>query len=137
MAALGINGNGNGMRYRYGLFRQAIEGGRQVEKMDNWLEHGFPWETRRNESAVLIRFGGQVVRHEENGRYWFTQEGGELVKAVPYDVPIVGYGAKKVNNLRLWSAEPAEENFDLDAFNAGDYAKAMKFRSDVEAACSG
>lgn len=133
MAALGINGNGNGMRYRYGLFRQAIEGGRQVEKMDNWLEHGFPWETRRNESAVLIRFGGQVVRHEENGRYWFTQEGGELVKAVPYDVPIVGYGAKKVNNLRLWSAEPAEENFDLDAFNAGDYAKAMKFRSDVEA----
>lgn len=133
MAALGINGNGNGMRYRYGLFRQAIEGGRQVEKMDNWLEHGFPWETRRNESAVLIRFGGQVVRHEENGRYWFTQEGGELVKAVPYDVPIVGYGGKKVNNLRLWSAEPAEENFDLDAFNAGDYAKAMKFRSDVEA----
>ena len=133
MAALGINGNGNGMRYRYGLFRQAIEGGRQVEKMDNWLEHGFPWETRRNESSVLIRFGGQVVRHEENGRYWFTQEGGELVKAVPYDVPIVGYGAKKVNNLRLWSAEPAEENFDLDAFNAGDYAKAMKFRSDVEA----
>ena len=133
MAALGINGNGNGMRYRYGLFKQAIEGGRQVEKMDNWLEHGFPWETRRNESAVLIRFGGQVVRHEENGRYWFTQEGGELVKAVPYDVPIVGYGGKKVNNLRLWSAEPAEENFDLDAFNAGDYAKAMKFRSDVEA----
>ena len=133
MAALGINGNGNGMRYRYGLFRQAIEGGRQVEKMDNWLEHGFPWETRRNESSVLIRFGGQVVRHEENGRYWFTQEGGELVKAVPYDVPIVGYGGKKVNNLRLWSAEPAEENFDLDAFNAGDYAKAMKFRSDVEA----
>ena len=133
MAALGINGNGNGMRYRYGLFRQAIEGGRQVEKMDNWLEHGFPWETRRNESSVLIRFGGQVVRHEENGRYWFTQEGGELVKAVPYDVPIVGYGGQKVNNLRLWSAEPAEENFDLDAFNAGDYAKAMKFRSDVEA----
>lgn len=133
MAALGINGNGNGMRYRYGLFKQAIEGGRQVEKMDNWLEHGFPWETRRNESSVLIRFGGQVVRHEENGRYWFTQEGGELVKAVPYDVPIVGNGGKKVNNLRLWSAEPAEENFDLDAFNAGDYAKAMKFRSDVEA----
>lgn len=133
MAALGINGNGNGMRYRYGLFKQAIEGGRQVEKMDNWLEHGFPWETRRNESSVLIRFGGQVVRHEENGRYWFTQEGGELVKAVPYDVPIVGYGGKKVNNLRLWSAEPTEENFDLDAFNAGDYAKAMKFRSDVEA----
>jgi starch phosphorylase len=133
MAALGINGNGNGMRYRYGLFKQVIKDGRQVEKMDNWLEHGFPWETRKNESAVIVQFGGNVVRHEENGRYWFTQEGGDLVKAVPYDVPIVGYGGKKVNNLRLWSAEPAEENFDLDAFNAGDYAKAMKFRSDVEA----
>ena len=133
MAALGINGNGNGMRYRYGLFRQEIEGGRQVEKMDNWLEHGFPWETRKNESAVVVQFGGHVVRHEENGRFWFTQEGGDLVKAVPYDVPIVGYGGKAVNNLRLWSAEPAEEDFDLDAFNAGDYAKAMKFRSDVEA----
>ena len=133
MAALGINGNGNGMRYRYGLFKQVIEDGRQVEKMDNWLEHGFPWETRKNESAVIVQFGGNVVRHEENGRYWFTQEGGDLVKAVPYDVPIVGYGGKTVNNLRLWSAEPAEENFDLDAFNAGDYAKAMKFRSDVEA----
>ncbi|MCI1997244.1 MAG: glycogen/starch/alpha-glucan phosphorylase [Olsenella sp.] len=133
MAALGINGNGNGMRYRYGLFKQVIKDGRQVEKMDNWLEHGFPWETRKNESAVIVQFGGNVVRHEENGRYWFTQEGGDLVKAVPYDVPIVGYGGKTVNNLRLWSAEPAEENFDLDAFNAGDYAKAMKFRSDVEA----
>ncbi|MST71723.1 glycogen/starch/alpha-glucan phosphorylase [Olsenella porci] len=133
MAALGINGNGNGMRYRYGLFKQVIKEGRQVEKMDNWLEHGFPWETRKNESAVIVQFGGNVVRHEENGRYWFTQEGGDLVKAVPYDVPIVGYGGKTVNNLRLWSAEPAEENFDLDAFNAGDYAKAMKFRSDVEA----
>ena len=133
MAALGINGNGNGMRYRDGLFKQVIKDGRQVEKMDNWLEHGFPWETRKNESAVIVQFGGNVVRHEENGRYWFTQEGGDLVKAVPYDVPIVGYGGKTVNNLRLWSAEPAEENFDLDAFNAGDYAKAMKFRSDVEA----
>ena len=133
MAALGINGNGNGMRYRYGLFRQEIEGGRQVEMVDNWLEHGFPWETRKNESAVVVQFGGQVVRHQDGERFWFTQEGGEKVKAVPYDVPILGYGAKKVNTLRLWSAEPATEDFDLDAFNSGDYAKAMKFRSDVEA----
>ena len=133
MAALGINGNGNGMRYRYGLFKQVIEGGRQVEKMDNWLEHGFPWETRKNESAVIVRFGGTVVRHEEDGRYWFTTEGGDLVKAVPYDVPIVGYGGETVNNLRLWSAEPASEDFDLDAFNRGEYAQAMKYRSDVEA----
>ena len=133
MAHEGIAGYGNGMRYRYGLFRQYIEGGRQVERTDNWLANGFPWETRKDGSAVLVRFGGQVVRHEENGRFWFTQEGGEIVRAVPYDVPIVGYGGKTVNKLRLWSAEPYVEDFDLDAFNAGDYARANKFRSDVEA----
>ena len=133
MAHEGIAGYGNGMRYRYGLFRQGIEGGRQVEHTDNWLANGFPWETRKDGSAVLVRFGGQVVRHEENGRFWFTQEGGELVRAVPYDVPIIGYGGKTVNKLRLWSAEPYTEDFDLDAFNAGDYARANKFRSDVEA----
>ena len=133
MAHNGIAGYGNGMRYRYGLFRQEIEGGRQVEKSDNWLSHGFPWETKKTDSAVPVVFGGHVVRHEENGRFWFTQEGGEKVMAVPYDVPVVGYGGKTINHLRLWAAEPASEDFDLDAFNAGDYAKAMKFRSDVEA----
>ena len=134
MAHEGIAGYGNGMRYRYGLFRQYIEGGRQVERTDNWLANGFPWETRKDASAVEVRFGAQVVRHEdENGKFWFTQEGGEVVRAVPYDVPIVGFGGKTVNKLRLWSAEPATEDFDLDAFNAGDYAKANKFRSDVEA----
>ena len=134
MAAEGILGFGNGMRYRYGLFRQKIEGGRQVEVTDNWLEEGYPWETRHPESAVLVRFGGEVVRHEgEDGSFWFTQEGGDLIKAVPYDVPIVGYQGKVVNRLRLWSAEPAQENFDLDAFNAGDYAKASKVRTDAEA----
>ena len=133
MAHEGMAGYGNGMRYRYGLFRQYIEGGRQVERTDNWLANGFPWETRKDGSSVLVRFGGQVVRHEEDGKFWFTQEGGELVRAVPYDVPIVGYGGKIVNKLRLWSAEPYTEDFDLDAFNAGDYARANKFRSDVEA----
>ncbi|MBU5899755.1 glycogen/starch/alpha-glucan phosphorylase, partial [Vibrio cholerae O1] len=78
-AALGIAGNGCGMRYHYGLFRQAIKDGRQVELMDNWLEHGFPWETRCIAESVIVQFGGQVVRHEENGRFWFTQEGGDLV----------------------------------------------------------
>ena len=76
---------------------------------------------------------GQVVRHEKDGYYWFTQEGGEVVRAVPYDVPIVGYGGGLVNRLRIWKAEPNTEDFDLDAFNAGDYAKASKFRTDVEA----
>ena len=133
MAHEGIAGYGNGMRYRYGLFRQYIEGGRQVERTDNWLANGFPWETRKDGSSVLVRFGGQVVRHEEDGKFWFTQEGGDLVRAVPYDVPVVGFGGQVVNKLRLWSAEPYTEDFDLDAFNAGDYARANKFRSDVEA----
>ena len=133
MAEVGIAGYGNGMRYRYGLFRQGIEGGRQMELTDNWLEHGFPWEARKNESAVVVQFGGHVVRHEEDGRFWFTQEGGELIKAVPYDVPIVGYGQHKINRLRLWRAEPEDDNFDLNAFNNGNYAGAFKFRSDAEA----
>lgn len=133
MATLGIAGYGNGMRYRYGLFRQSIEGGRQVERTDNWLEHGYPWEVRKNESAVTVQFGGQVVRHEKDGYFWFTQEGGDLIKAVPYDVPLVGYGNKKVNKLRLWRSEPNEDAFDLDAFNNGDYAGAFRFRSDAQA----
>lgn len=134
MAHENIAGYGNGMRYRYGLFKQEIEGGVQVEKADNWLAHGYPWESRKVDSAVVVQFGGEVVRHEdESGKYWFSQEGGEKVLAVPYDVPIVGYGAKKVNKLRIWSAEPYADAFDLDAFNAGDYAAASKYRSDVEA----
>lgn len=133
MAHNGIAGYGNGMRYRYGLFKQEIVDGRQVEKSDNWLAHGYPWETKRTDSAVIVQFGGHVVRHEENGRFWFTQEGGEKVLAVPYDVPVVGYGGHTINHLRLWAAQPARQDFDLDAFNAGNYAAAMKFRSDVEA----
>ena len=101
---------------------------------DNWLEKGYPWETAHPESRVLVRFGGDVVRHEDaDGTFSFTTEGGELVAAIPYDVPIVGYGGKTVNRLRLWSAQPAGADFDLDAFNAGDYARANKFRTDAEA----
>jgi starch phosphorylase len=133
MATLGIAGYGNGMRYRYGLFRQEIKDGCQVEETDNWLAHGYPFEARKPESAVVVRFNGDEVRHEENGKFWFTWDNADEVLAVPYDVPVVGYDGKTVNKLRLWSAEPAREDFDLDAFNSGDYAKAMKFRSDVEA----
>jgi starch phosphorylase len=133
MATEGINGYGNGMRYRFGLFRQEIEGGRQVETTDNWIERGFAWETRKDGSAVTVQFGGHVERHEQNGQYWFTQEGGEIVRAVPYDVPIIGYGGEQINRLRIWKAEPNTEDFDLDAFNRGDYAGASKFRTDVEA----
>lgn len=134
MAHEGISGYGNGMRYRYGLFHQSIKDGRQVEETDNWLENGFPWETRLPGSAVEVTFGGDVVRHEdEQGNFWYSVENGDRVKAVPYDVPIIGYGGKVVNKLRLWSTEPAEEKFDLDAFNEGDYAKANAHRAEVEA----
>lgn len=136
LASLGYSGHGNGIRYNYGLFKQAIKDGQQVEIPDNWLENGFPWETRRMENSVVVRFGGEVVKHYENGQFWCTWEGGETILAVPYDVPVVGYGGETVNNLRLWSAQPCEEDFDMDAFNRGDYSGAMKFRSDVEAITS-
>lgn len=136
LASLGYTGNGNGIRYRYGLFKQDIKDGRQVELPDNWLEDGYPWETVKREDAVLVRFGGEVVTHYEENRFWRTWEGGEKILAVPYDVPVVGYKGETVNNLRLWSAEPAEENFDMDAFNRGDYSGAMKYRSDIEAITS-
>ncbi len=133
MAKEGIAGYGNGMRYRYGLFRQEIVNGCQVEKTDAWLEHGYPWETRKTASAVTVQFGGRVVRHEKDGRFWFTTEDAEKVLAVPYDVEIVGYGGNKVNKLRLWKAEPAADDFDLDAFNDGRYSDAFSFRDDAEA----
>ncbi len=134
LAKEGIAGYGNGMRYRYGLFRQEIKDGRQIEKTDAWLEHGYPWETRKTASAVVVQFGGHVERHEENGRFWFTTEGAEKILAVPYDVSVVGYGNNaKVNKLRLWKAEPYTDDFDLDAFNEGRYSDAFRFRYDAEA----
>lgn len=133
MAHEGIVGCGNGMRYQYGLFKQAIVGGRQVEETDNWLSHGYPWEVKKPESSVIVRFGGQVNRHERDGKYWFTWDDADEVMAVPYDIPIVGYGGKTVNKLRIWGAEPVVEDFDLDAFNRGDYAAASRSRTDVEA----
>lgn len=126
MAHENVVGCGIGIHYRFGLFRQGIdEGGRQVELTDNWLAHGYPWETRNSDESVVVRFGGYVQRHEEDGRYWFTQEGGTRVRAVPYDIPIIGYEGC-VNNLRLWSVYPYDEKFDLDAFNRGDYCQANR-----------
>ncbi len=136
LASLGYSGYGNGIRYHYGLFHQEIENGCQVEYPDNWLANGYPWEVQKPQNAVVVNFGGYVNRHYENGKYWFTWDNTDKILAVPYDVPVVGYGGKQVNILRLWSAEPYEEKFDMDAFNRGDYSAAMKFRSDVEAITS-
>lgn len=133
MAHEGIAGYGNGMRYRYGLFKQEIVDGRQVEVADEWLSKGYPWEVKRPDKAVRIGFGGHVVSRQEGDRTFFSVEGTEDVLAVPYDIPIVGYGGKTVNKLRCWSAEPIDEHFDLDAFNAGDYTGADRDRANAEA----
>lgn len=133
MAHEGIAGYGNGMRYRYGLFKQEIVDGRQVEVADEWLSKGYPWEVKRPDKAVRIGFGGHVVSHQEGDRTVFSVEGTQDVLAIPYDIPIVGYGGKTVNKLRCWSAEPIDEHFDLDAFNAGDYTGADRDRANAEA----
>ena len=133
MAHEGIAGYGNGMRYRYGLFKQEIVNGAQHETTDEWLSHGYPWEVRRPDRAVRIGFGGHVVGVEKDGRMVFHTEGTQDVLAVPYDIPVVGYGGETVNKLRVWSAEPVEEQFDLEAFNRGDYAGADAHRAEAEA----
>lgn len=133
LAQEGIAGYGNGMRYRYGLFKQEIRDGRQVEVADEWLSKGYPWEVKRPDKAVRIGFGGHVVAHEENGHTVYSVEGTDDVLAVPYDIPVVGYGGTTVNKLRVWSTEPIDDHFDLDAFNVGDYTGADRDRANAEA----
>ena len=133
LACLDMAGQGMGIRYRYGLFRQHIINGAQVEEPDNWLEFGYPWEVCRQEDAVEVRFGGVVDRQYHDGRLFFRHHGYQAVRAVPYDVPIIGDGGQTVNQLRLWSAQPVREQLDLAAFNRGDYSAAMRDRNDVEA----
>ncbi len=126
LATLGYPAYGCGIRYRYGMFKQQIRDGYQVEVPDNWLADGNPFELRRPEYAKIVKFGGYVtVRVDENGRNVFTQEGYQSVKAVPFDLPIVGYGNGIVNTLRIWDAE-AVECFQLDSFDKGDYQKAVE-----------
>ena len=126
LATLGYSSYGCGIRYRYGMFKQKIKDGYQVEVPDNWLENGNPFELRRPEYAKEIHFGGYVnVRVDENGRNNYYQEGYQAVKAIPYDLPIVGYGNGIVNTLRIWDAEPIDI-FRLDSFDKGDYQKAVE-----------
>ena len=126
LATLGYPAYGCGIRYRYGMFKQEIRDGYQVEVPDNWLVDGNPFELRRPEYAKEVKFGGYVnVRVDENGRSNFVQEGYRSVKAIPYDLPIIGYGNGIVNTLRIWDAE-AVECFQLDSFDKGDYQKAVE-----------
>ncbi len=126
LATLGYPGYGCGIRYRYGMFKQEIRDGYQVEVPDVWLENGNPFELRRPELAKIVKFGGYVNIHtDEKGKNHFSQEGYQSVRAIPFDMPIVGYGNDVVNTLRIWDAEPIE-CFQLDSFDKGDYQKAVE-----------
>ena len=126
LATLGYAAYGCGIRYRYGMFKQKIKDGFQVEVPDNWLKDGYPFELRRPEHACEVKFGGYVrAEAGENGRTRFIQEGYRSVNAVPYDMPIIGYGNNVVNTLMIWDAEPMN-CFELDSFDKGDYHKAVE-----------
>ena len=126
LATLGYVSYGCGIRYRYGMFKQKIRDGYQVEAPDNWLKDGNPFELRRPEYAKEVRFGGNIrVEYDETGKTHFVQENYESVMAIPYDYPIVGYGNHIVNTLRIWDAE-AIVDFQLDSFDRGDYHKAVE-----------
>jgi len=134
MAFIGIAGHGNGIRYRFGLFRQKLVDGQQVELPDNWLQHGYPWEVRKPEKSIVVKFNGYIDIRQEGDQTKFVHENYDAVLAVPYDVPIIGYDRHdQINTLRLWSAEQAGDEFDFASFNRGDYAKAVHSRSEAEA----
>ena len=135
LSTLGYPAYGCGIRYKYGMFEQKIENGYQVEVPDNWLKHGNPFEMKRAEYAVEVKFGGYVrVTKDENGRDKFIQENYQSVLAVPYDLPVVGYGNNVVNTLRIWDAE-AIDTFNLDSFDKGDYHKAVEQQNLARTIC--
>lgn len=127
LATLNYPAYGCGIRYHYGMFKQKIENGYQVETPDNWLKEGNPFELRREEYAKEVRFGGNIrfEQDKETGKEYFVQENYESVMAIPYDMPIVGYGNHVVNTLRIWDAR-AITDFKLDSFDRGDYYKAVE-----------
>lgn len=125
LATLGYPAYGCGIRYHYGMFKQKIQDGYQVEVPDEWLKNGYPFELRRPEYATEVKFGGYVKTEWDGERNHFVQEGYQSVLAVPYDMPIVGYGNNVVNTLRIWDAQPID-TFSLSAFDKGDYQKAVE-----------
>ncbi|MFH1023531.1 MAG: glycogen/starch/alpha-glucan phosphorylase [Planctomycetota bacterium] len=131
MATLGYPGVGYGLRYEYGIFRQTIVDGSQVEEPDNWLRLRYPWEVDRPEFAFPVSFGGWVESDPGAGPGRYRWVDTRVVTGMPYDIPVVGYGGKTVNNLRLWSARSGQE-FDLDDFSKGDYAAAVEKKMSAE-----
>ena len=127
LSTLGYPAYGCGIRYRYGMFRQKIKDGYQVEEPDNWLKDGYPFELRRPEYAYTVKFGGYVRSEydQATGKTRFVHENYQAVTAIPYDMPIIGYNNNVVNTLMIWDAEPVE-CFKLDSFDKGDYYKAVE-----------
>lgn len=136
LSTLGYPAYGCGIRYKYGMFKQAIENGYQVEKPDDWLKYGNPFEIKRPEYAVEVKFGGYVAmrKDEVTGRNKFVQENYQSVLAVPYDLPVIGYKNNVVNTLRIWDAE-AIDTFNLDSFDKGDYQKAVEQQNLARTIC--
>ena len=126
LATLGLPGHGYGIRYKYGMFKQEIVNGFQIEHPDRWLDHNDPWEIERREEAATVKFGGKIiVEKDETGKEHFKRVDAELVTAVPFDMPIIGYGNGTVNTLRLWQAE-SPNGFNLQMFNDQHYNTAVK-----------
>ena len=125
LASLGYPAYGCGIRYRYGMFKQQIRDGYQIEVPDEWLKDGYPFEIRRAEYATEVKFGGYVETEWDGKKNHFVQKGYQSVMAVPYDIPIVGYGNNVVNSLRIWDAQPVN-TFNLSEFDKGDYQKAVE-----------
>ena len=125
LASLGYPAYGCGIRYRYGMFKQQIRDGYQIEVSDEWLKDGYPFEIRRAEYATEVKFGGYVETEWDGKRNHFVQKGYQSVMAVPYDIPIMGYGNNVVNSLRIWDAQPVN-TFNLSEFDKGDYQKAVE-----------
>jgi len=134
MASLGIPGHGCGIRYKYGLFEQKIVNGYQIEIPDNWLKGSNPWEVRKDNNAVIVKLGGRVIENYEKGYLKFSHENYQGIKAVPFDIPIIGYDNKTVNTLRLWSAEALEEEeaANLNLIKKGEGHKALDNKTSIE-----
>ncbi|WP_427042761.1 glycogen/starch/alpha-glucan phosphorylase [Fusobacterium sp. SB021] len=132
MASLSLPAHGCGIRFKHGLFKQKIVDGYQVEKLDDWLKTDFVWEVKKANRGININFGGNVYMKKIGNKLQPVYENCEVIRAVPYDVPIVGYNTKNVNTLRLWSAEIDESDINLSTLQRGDYLRYLEHKYSVE-----
>lgn len=132
LSTLNLPATGYGIRYRYGMFKQIIKDGYQIEKPDAWLEHDNPWSIKRPDYSVIVKFGGQVIaERDDKGRIAYKIVNSENIQAIPFDMPIIGYGTDTINTLRLWEAQ-SPDGFDLQLFNDEQYLKAVEKANSAE-----